>query len=409
MNPEREWEPHEPPLARAAALGELTALFLRLGATSFGGPAAHIAMMEEAVVRRRAWLTREEFLDLIGATHLIPGPNSTELALHIGRVRAGLAGLLVAGVCFVLPAFSLVLALAWAYRAFGTLPPGRGVFYAVAPVVIVVILQAFVSLGRVALRSRWLALVAVVATVTRAFGVHELLVLGGAATLGAFEQWATTRRGRNAPAVGIALPLAKLAPAAGVGAAPLVAAGAAATVTPFALSGLFLVFLKVGAVLFGSGYVLLAFLHSDLVAHRGWLTEQQLIDAVAVGQVTPGPVFTAATFVGFFLGGMPGALLATFAIFLPAFVLVALSGPLVPMLRRSKIAGGALDGVNVASVALMAVVTFQLGRAAIFDPCTIALAIVSAVLLLRFRVNPAWLALGAAVLGAALGPFLMAR
>jgi len=399
----------EPARARAAALGELGTLFLRIGSTSFGGPAAHIAMMEQEIVRHRAWLTREEFLDLIGATHLIPGPNSTELALHVGRVRAGLPGLLVAGTCFVLPSFALVLALAWAYRAFGTLPPGRGVFYAVAPVVIVVILQAFVSLGRVALRSRWLALVAVVATVTRAFGVHELVVLGGAAALGAIEQWATARRGRDAHAAAIALPFAKLAPAAGAGAGPLAAAGVAAAATPFGLGGLFLVFLKVGAVLFGSGYVLLAFLHSDLVANRGWLTERQLLDAVAVGQVTPGPVFTAATFIGFVLGGVPAAVLATLAIFLPAFVLVALSGPLVPMLRKSRIAGGALDGLNVASVALMAVVTFQLGRAAITDPATIALGITSAVLLLRFRVNPAWLALGAAVLGGVLGSYLPGR
>jgi chromate transporter len=362
------------------SLVELARLFLKLGVIGFGGPAAHIAMMEDEVVRRRGWLTRAQFLDYLGATNLIPGPNSTELAIHIGHARAGWPGLLVAGTCFILPAALIVGMLAWTYVRFGTLPALQGVLYGVKPVVIAVVVQALIGLGKTALKSGILVAVALAAVAAAGGGVHELVVLfaGGAIV-------ALLRRGTR-----------DLTPALVALGSPIALAGAA---VPFNLGTLFGVFLKTGAVLFGSGYVLLAFLRADLVERLGWLTERQLLDAVAVGQITPGPVFTTATFVGYILGGGPGALVATVGIFLPAFVFVALSGPLVPRLRRSPTAGAVLDGVNAASLALMAVVTWQLGRAALVDPATFLLAVASAVLLLRFRVNSAWLVVGGAIAG----------
>ncbi|MFL5495409.1 MAG: chromate efflux transporter [Gemmatimonadales bacterium] len=341
-------------------------------------------MMEEEVVRRRRWLTREAFLDYLGATNLIPGPNSTELAIHIGHARAGWPGLLVAGTCFIVPAAIVVTAIAWAYVRFGALPAVAGVLYGVKPVVIAVILQALWGLGRTALKTRGLVVVGLLATAAAAAGVHELLILALAG--------AAVAMGRGV------LQGAQVAPAT-VGLAGGAAGGAAAVAAPFGLWPLFAVFLKIGAVLFGSGYVLLAFLRADLVQRLGWLTEHQLLDAVAVGQITPGPVFTTATFIGYLLGGTPGALVATVGIFLPAFVFVALSGPLVPRLRRSPTAGAVLDGVNVASLALMAVVTWELARAALLDPLTVGMALVSLVLLLHFRLNSAWLVLGGAVIG----------
>ena len=374
--------------ADLAALLDLARLFLKLGTLGFGGPAAHIALMEDEVVRRRGWLSRERFLDLLGATNLIPGPNSTEMAIHVGHERAGGRGLVVAGVCFIAPAFLIVLACAWAYTRYGTLPAAEGLLRGVKPVIIAIVLQALWGLGRTATRTRVLAAVGVLALAAVAAGVHELAVIFGAGVLAALVAWARLGIGRGR--------------ANGLLALPLGAAGLAATtagIAPFGLTSLFLVFLKIGSVLFGSGYVLLAFLRADLVVRRGWLTEGQLLDAVAVGQVTPGPVFTTATFVGYVLGGFRGAVVATVGIFLPAFVFVALSGPLVPRIRRSPVAGAFLDGVNVASIALMALVTAQLARAAIVDPWTAGVAAVSAVLLLRFRASPAWLVPAAGLLG----------
>jgi chromate transporter len=336
-------------------------------------------MMEDEVVRRRAWLSREEFLDLVGATNLIPGPNSTEMAIHIGRARAGWPGLLVAGSCFIIPAVVIVGAIAWLYVRFGALPAATGVLYGVKPAVIAVVLQALWGLGRSAVKSWRLAALGMAAVAATAAGGNELLVLAIAAALGV--AWHRER-----------------APAGG-GALAMLLGAAAPAAASLGLWPLFAVFLKVGAVLFGSGYVLLAFLRADLVQHLHWLTERQLLDAVAVGQVTPGPVFTTATFVGFVLRGVPGAAVATVGIFLPAFVYVALSGTLLPRLRRSPAARGALDAVNVASLALMAVVTWQLGRAALVDGWTVLMAAVSAILLLRFRVNSSWLVLGGGVVG----------
>ena len=378
---------------RRDRLAELARLFLRLGATAFGGPAAHVAMMEDEVVARRGWLTRAEFLDLVGATNLIPGPNSTELAIHVGRLRAGCAGLAVAGAAFILPAALLVTALAWGYVRWGRLPAAEGVLYGVKPAVLAVVLQALWRLGRAAIGTRAAAAIALAAAVALLLGAGEIAVLAAAAALGAALAAARGTAGRGDAGRGDAGRAVMLAPlAAGVAAAP---AGAPAAGSIFAF------FLKVGAVLFGSGYVLLAFLRGGLVEDRGWLTEAQLLDAVAVGQITPGPLFTTATFVGYLLAGVPGAAAATVGIFLPAFAFVAASGPLIPRIRRSPVAGAALDAVNAASLALMAVVTVQLARAAVVDLPTAAIGVVSALLLLRWRVNSAWLVLGAGALGVA--------
>jgi chromate transporter len=374
--------------AAGSALPELAGLFLKLGATAFGGPAAHIAMMEDEVVRRRGWLSRDEFLDLIGATNLIPGPNSTEMAIHVGHRRAGWAGLVVAGVCFILPAAAIVWALAWAYVRYGQLPQAAGLLYGVKPVIIAVVLQALSILGRSALKTRGLTAAALACAALSAGGVNELVLLfgaGGAVAIGS----RLVRRAQPSAAV-------LLAPV------PLTGLGVLATVHPFQLTTLFLVFLKVGAILFGSGYVLLAFLRSELVVRLQWLSEAQLLDAIAVGQLTPGPVFTTATFVGYVLGEHAGAAAATAGIFLPAFFFVAVSGPLVPRLRRSKSAAAFLDGVNAASLALMGVVTWHLSSSAVRDLPTAALAVGSALLLFRYRVNSSWLVLGGAGTGLAL-------
>jgi chromate transporter len=371
----------------ASPLAEIALLFLRLGTTAFGGPAAHIALMEEEVVRRRAWLSREELLDLIGAANLIPGPNSTELAIHIGHRRAGWLGLVVAGACFILPAAAITLACAWLYARYGAKPQVDALFYGAKPVIVAVVLQALVGLGRAALKSVPLGIIAAACAIGSALGAPELALLLGA---GAIAAAARPRKPaeKEEKASALALPLLKAV------AAPVAAA-------PFGLAPLFLIFLKIGSVLFGSGYVLLAFLRADLVERHHWLTEAQLLDAVAIGQITPGPVFTTATFLGYLLGGVPGAALATLGIFLPAFVFVAISGPLVPRLRRSPIAGAFLDGVNAASLALMAVVTAQLGRAAIVDLPTAALGVAGAIALLRYRVGSVWVMAAGAVIGAA--------
>jgi len=380
--------------SRRSALRELAWLFLKLGTTAFGGPAAHIAMMEDEVVRRRGWLTRAQFLDLLGATNLIPGPNSTELAIHIGHARAGWPGLLVAGACFILPATLIVMALAWVYLHYGRLPQTAGVLYGVKPVVIAVVLQALWGLGRTAIRGPGVALLALAAAGASALGADELAVLAGAALAAGAAHAARSLSRRAPPAAGAGALL--LAPFIAKPALAGVGGGGAAAVS---LPALFAFFAKVGSVLFGSGYVLLAFLRGGLVDERGWLTEAQLLDAVAVGQVTPGPVFTTATFIGYVLAGGPGAAAATIGIFLPAFVFVAASAPLVPRIRRSPLAGAVLDGVNAASLALMAVVTVRLATSALVDGLTLALAAASAVCLLGFRINSSWLVLAGALVG----------
>ncbi len=351
----------------ASALGETFRVFLRIGCTAFGGPAAHVAMMEDELVQRRGWVTRERFLDLLGATQLIPGPNSTELALHLGRLRAGWPGFFAAGACFVLPAALASGTLAWMYLRVGMRPEVAGILMGIKPVVLAVVAQAIWRLGRTAVRSVPLALLGTMALVATLAGVPELAVLAGAALLAAALR-------------------------------PVPAGVAHVSAWP-----IFLVFAKVGALLFGSGYVLLAFLRTELVTARGWLTEAQLLDAFALAQVTPGPVFTTSTFAGYVAGGVPGAVAATVGVFLPAFVLVALSGPLVPHLRASRLTGAVLDGVNVASLGLMAAVAVRLAGTAVTGVPTLLIALAAAVALLRFRVHTALLLAGGALAGLVLG------
>ncbi|HEY1861495.1 MAG TPA: chromate efflux transporter [Gemmataceae bacterium] len=374
---------------QSTTLWELARLFLKLGTTAFGGPAAHIAILQQEVVERRGWISEAEFLDHLGASNLIPGPTSTELVIHIGRKRGGGRGLLIAGFCFILPAAVMVGILAWAYVRYGSLPAVSGLLYGVKPVVIAIILQALWKLGRTATKSVWLGIVALVTLFLAVVGVSPLLVLlvggflGIVVSLGpnsarpalpAFSGGTLVRSGSL-----LATSLAGLSPG---------------------LLPIFLIFVKMGALVFGSGYVLLVFLHTDLVERHAWLTQQQLLDAVAVGQVTPGPVFTTATFVGYLLHGTSGAIVATIGIFLPAFVLVALSAPLIPKIRASRIAGAALDGINVASLALMVLVTWQLARSALVDWITIVLALLSAAVLFRFpRLNSAWLIAAGGLVG----------
>jgi chromate transporter len=345
---------------------EIALLFLKLGTIGFGGPAAHIALMEAEVVRQRRWLTHDEFLDLISATNLIPGPNSTEMAIHIGYRKAGFPGLILAGICFILPAATIVTAIAWAYVHYGSLPQLGIVLRTVKPIIIVVVLQAMWSLGKTAVKNPLMVAIAIGSVMLSVAGVHELVVLLLAGACGALA--GRTQR------ISSALFSLELLP-------------------------IFLFFLKVGSILFGSGYVLLAFLRADLVDRWHWLSSEQLLDAIAVGQVTPGPVFTTATFVGYVLAGVPGAGVATIGIFLPAFLFVALSGSLVPRIRKSPIAAAVLDGVNAGSLALMAVVTWRLLRTAIVDVPTVLIALVGILGIFVFRLNSAWLVAGAAIVG----------
>lgn len=375
------------------SLIELATVFLRLGAIAFGGPAAHIALMDQEVVSRRQWMSREKLLDLLGVTNLIPGPNSTELAIHIGYERAGWRGLLVAGSCFILPAMLIVWALAAIYARYQTVPQVSWLLYGIKPVIIAIVIQAVWNLGKKVAKDVPTVIAGVVAIASYLAGVNEIvvLVLLGVAVM-FLKNWFS--RGNT------------------VGAFLLPLSGAMAqigTPTPVSLSAsgavsgvsVFLFFLKIGCVLYGSGYVLLAFLQRDLVERHQWLTSQQLLDAIAIGQMTPGPVFTTATFIGYLLAGNVGAIAGTVGIFLPAFGLVWLVNPWVPKLRQSPWASGFLDGVNVASLGLMAGVTYTLGQAALTDGVTVVVAILSAIAVFRFKINSAWLVLVGGTIGLA--------
>ena len=342
-----------PDPSRSERLRELLAVFGMLGVIGFGGPAAHIALMRREVVERRRWLTDQQMIDLVGITNLIPGPNSTEMAMHVGRLRAGGTGLVVAGLAFILPAVAIILALAWAYVTYGSTPTGEALLYGIKPVVVAIVMAALVAFARTALAGPLRIAVAVAAALLWAIGVNELVLLAAGAIA-----VAALRVGTRHPwaAIGIVAPAAAL--------------GAAASVNLLTLGA---VFLKAGALLYGSGYVLLAFLRGDLVLRLGWLTDAQLLDAVAIGQVTPGPLFTTATFIGYVLAGVPGALVATVAIFAPAFVFVALIGPIAERLRERALTAALLDGVNAAALGLMAAVTAQLAASAVRDPLTVAL------------------------------------
>jgi chromate transporter len=365
-------------------LAEIAMLFLKLGTIAFGGPAAHIAIMHDETVKRRKWLDDQQFLDLVGVTNLIPGPNSTEMAIHIGFLRAGWMGLVVAGVCFIVPAMLIVLVCAWAYVRFGTIPQARWLLYGIQPVVIAIIVQALWNLGRKAVKGPLTAAAGFIVLFLYFAGVNEIALLFGGAIVVMLIMNIEKIRKQN-----LCMLLFPLVPMSVI---PQVFA----TVS---LPLLFLNFLKIGAVLYGSGYVLLAFLRADFVVHYGWLTDQQLIDAIAIGQITPGPLFTTATFIGFILGGIPGALLATLGIFLPSFIFVAVSNLLIPRMRKSQWFNGLLDGVNVASLGLMAAVTWQLGRASLTSPLNIIITLICLVLLFRFKVNSTWLIVGGALIG----------
>jgi chromate transporter len=358
-------------------LGEVARVFLKLGVIGFGGPAAHVALMRREAVEVRGWLDEGRFLELFGASTLIPGPSSTELGMMLGYLRAGWSGLLVAGVCFIAPAMALVLVLAWAYVQFGTLPQTAWVLDGVAPVMIAIVADALWQLGRRALTTWPLAVAAGAILALYLAGVNVLLVLFGGALL--------VMVARNARRVG--------------GTAALVPLAVTASQADAALRDLFAEFLKIGAVVFGSGYVLLAFLRADLVQHLHWLTPGQLVDAVAVGQVTPGPVFTTATFIGYVVAGLPGALVATAAIFLPAFVLSGVVYGLLPRIRRSPWAAAFLDGVTVCGLGLMAGVTIQLGRVVLTNWFAAALSVAAFAVLRRFQPNSAWLVLAGAAIG----------
>ena len=380
-----------------ADLRDLTALFLRLGATAFGGPAAHISMMEREVVTRRRWMTREEFLDLLGATNLAPGPNSTKMALFIGHARGGWAGFFAAGLGFVLPATLIVTVFAWAYVRFGSLPAFPHFFEGIKPVVLALIAEALVGLGRTAVKSRFLLALGL-AALAASFFVHELLLLLVAGCISAFVSMSAPAPPQPLSKKSSFLPLSLSKKSLLV---PLFALGA--PLSSFSLTSLFLFFLKTGAVLFGTGYVLLAYLKADLVERWHWLTSAQLLDAVAVGQFTPGPLSSTATFIGYVLGGLPGAAVATLGIFLPAFALVAVMGPFVRRLRQSRLLGAFLDGVNVAALALMGAVTLQFAHPALTNGATIALFLACVAVLSSVRINAAWLVLAGGLLGIAFG------
>jgi chromate transporter len=372
------------------SVGEVVRLAARLGFTAFGGPAAHIAMLHDEVVTRRGWIDEQHFLDMVGATNLVPGPNSTEMVIHMGYHRAGWKGLIGAGLAFILPAALMVGILAWAYVTYGSTPQGEALLYGIKPVIIAIVLQALFRLGKTAMKGPLLVVAGIAALALYLLGVNELVILFGLGLLVALVQFARGDGDFSAKA---------LLPFAGLGGLPLVVS----QLVPVSLGQLFLVFLKVGALLYGSGYVLLAFLRNDLVLRLGWLTDQQLLDAVAIGQFTPGPVFTTATFVGYVLAGIPGAIVATVGIFLPAFCFVAVLRRIVPLMRRSHWTAALLDGVNVAALGLMAGVTWQLGVAAVTDWLTALLTVAAAIVLFRYKVNSAWLVLAGGVIGVVAG------
>ena len=383
-------------------LWELVWLVLKIGSTGFGGPAVTIAMMEDEIVTRRKWLTREHFLDLVGVTNLIPGPNATEIAVHVGYLRAGWLGLLLAGACFIIPAALITGAFAWAYVRFGSLPQVAPFLQGIKPAVLAVIVAALWRLGRMAVKSQKLGLIGLAVVVASLLEMNEILALFAGGGLGMlWLQVDSVKRlfGRKpgASALGLFAPglLFSKTPLALGGAAALAVATAAAV----SLWSLGLFFLKIGAVMYGSGYVLVAFLQSGLVQNLGWLSQQQLLDAIAAGQFTPGPLLSTATFIGYMLLGIPGAIVATVGVFLPSFIFVAALGPFVPRIRRSRWAAAFLDAVNVCSLGLMAAVSIKLGMATLQSWPNVVIALGAAAVGLRWKANSAWLVLGGALAG----------
>lgn len=390
------------------AIAEVIRVCGKLGIIGFGGPAAHIAMLEDEAVTRRQWLSREHFLDLVGATNLIPGPNSTEMMIHIGYVRAGWPGLVLAGICFVLPAVVLTTILAWVYVEFGSLPAVQPFLLGVKPAILAVILGALWRLGRTASKPQaavqtriLLGVIGSVVAIAVLLGVPEIWALVAGGVLGMFAL-VLAATGWGGPAALLALPVGwKGYWAESAAAIPfkwMIALGAIAG-PAVGLGALGLFFLKVGSVLYGSGYVLVAFLEGELVHEYGWLTQQQLLDAIAIGQFTPGPVLSTAAFIGYLLAGVPGAAISAAAIFAPSFVFVAILNPIVPRLRRSQWMSAFLDAVNVSAVGLMAAVLLRLTTDVITAWPAALLALLAAVAVLRWRISSAWVVLGGALLG----------
>ena len=376
---------------RTQRLWELVLLFGKLGCTSFGGPAVHIAMLEDEVVNRRRWMTREHFLDLLGATNLIPGPNSTEMALHVGYVRAGLLGLITAGLCFILPAVLITLGFAWVYQEFQTVPALASFLYGIKPAILVVILFAVWKLGKTALKSWQLGVLGLGVITALLLGMNEVFVLILGSAIGTLWLWKPkTLKKLNRLEILVLGSLLPMGVAQATG--PLVP-------TTISLTKLGWFFLKTGTVLFGSGYVLVAFLETGLVSDYGWLTRQQLLDAVAVGQFTPGPVLSTATFVGYLIAGLPGALISTIGIFLPSFVFVALLNPLIPRLRQAAWTSAFLDAVNLCAVALLGVVVVKLLPSSLPNGPAWGIALVAAIVYWRWKLSSVWLVLGGALCG----------
>ncbi|MEM6261778.1 MAG: chromate efflux transporter [Bacteroidota bacterium] len=367
---------------------ELAWFFLRFGLTAFGGPAAHVAMLEQEVVHKRAWMNRELFLDLMGATNLIPGPNSTELVMLIGYHRGGIRGLLVAGACFIFPAAILSGILAFFYAQYGELPAVEPFLLGIKPAVIAIIIAAVYRLGKKAIRKPYYLLIGILVATLALGGINEVLALLGGGLFGMCLIQLIDKKGK----------LWSIAPWPFLFVLPLLQVPA--RLTTYHPGNLFLSFLKIGAVLFGSGYVLFAYLEGELVDHLGWITQQELIDSVAAGQFTPGPVLTTATFIGFLVDGVPGAMLATLGIFLPAFVLSAIVHPYIPRLRGSEWAGAFLDAVNVGALGLMAAVLFSMGLQTMTSGAAFVIAGISATLLIVYpKLNPAYIVLAGALLG----------
>jgi chromate transporter len=394
---------------KKTGLKELAGIFLKLGVTGFGGPAAHIAMMEGEIVRRRRWITREYFLDLVGATNLIPGPNSTEMAIHIGYVRAGWSGLAVAGISFILPAVVITAAFAWAYVKFGSLPTIIPFFYGIKPAVLAVIFFAVWRLGRTAVKSWRLFVIGLFVTLASLLKMNEVAVLLLGGVIGMFWLRLPPRRGYPLLleiTAGMSTAIGTIFHNTGTswGMVSRMAIGFSGPIG-FSLLKLGLFFLKVGAVLFGSGYVLVAFLEGGLVHDYGWLTQQQLLDAIAIGQFTPGPVLSAATFIGYLILGVPGAVVSTVAIFLPSFFFVAALSPIVPRLRQSAWASAFLDAVNVGSVALMLAVVVKLSQTTLSGLPAWLIALAALGVSFQWKVNATWLILGGAAVGWVLSVF----
>ena len=375
-----------------ASAAEIARLFFKLGLIAFGGPAAHIAMMEDEFVTRRQWISREHFLDLVGATNLIPGPNSTEMTMHLGYERGGWPGLFLAGGCFIFPATVLTGTLAWFYVTYGSLPEVEPFLYGIKPAVIAIILGALWKLGKKALKDWRFVILGLAVAIAVLMGVGEItaLLIGGVVGMLWFRAAGPKDSGTAARFIPI---LFQDNTAVGM------AGGAATAAAGISLWKIGFFFLKIGAILYGSGYVLVAFLEGGLVDDYGWLTQTQLLDAIAIGQFTPGPVLTTSTFIGYILSGTPGAVVATLGIFLPSFLFVLILNPLIPKLRQSVWASAFLDAVNVSAVALMAAVTIELGMETLTGWQSWAIALISALLVLRFKVNAVWIVLGSAVLG----------